>query len=194
MKSLFRTFARSLIIAALICATALPAFAETNGSNVNQRELQIYFSTFSNLFGCSKNSYSKFTDTNIGEMEFIPQDQSGATWTKLFTVTVQMLPDSKTLASSAIHGYASNVLNNYARHAKIIDSENLRAPDGTPIIYLEYHLRSGLFREHGVGVYGRHTDTLAAFTRYEVRGRDLNDDERATMRKIAQTLAQSQGR
>lgn len=175
----------------LLLAFSLPLAAQKQ-PQMNQKELQVYFSTFSKMLGCPKNSYAKFTDINIGEMEFLPEDQSGANWSQLFTATIQVLPDDKTLSFPAVTGFASNLLNNYARHAKIIDAETLKSRDGTPVVYMEYKLRSGLFREHGVGVYGRHTNTLAAFTRYEVRGRDLNDEERAVMRRIAQTLTQAQ--
>lgn len=193
MKSLSKLFALVFFSCWATVATA-PTQAAQEKEPVNQRELQTYFTTYSSLFGCPKNSYSKFTDVSIGEMEFIPSDQSGATWTKLFTATIQILPEQKPLATAAIHGYASNIVNNYSLHARILDSKSFRAPDGTPIIYLEYKVRTGLFKEHGVGVYGRHTDTLAAFTRYEVRGRELSDDERDIMRKIAQTLAQAEER
>lgn len=182
-----RGLAALAILFCLLCPPA-SARAEQDQAPFNQKELQLYFSTFSKMLGCPKNSYAKFTDINIGEMEFLPQDQNGTNWRQLFTATIQTLPDNNALAGSAINGYASNVLSNYARHATIIDSETLRAPDGTPVIYMEYKIRTGLFREHGVGVYGRHTNTLAAFTRYEVRGRELNDEERSVMKQMARTL------
>ncbi|MDD3181440.1 MAG: hypothetical protein PHD48_01330 [Alphaproteobacteria bacterium] len=188
---------RLKILLVLCCGLTLmpwvPIFAAQEDPTLNPKQLQIYFSSFSTLFGCPKNSYAKFTDINIGEMQFLPKNQNGTTWTQLFTATIQTLPNSTTLSLPAINGYAANLLNNYAKHAKIIREETFKAPDGTPVIYMEYKIRTGFFREHGVGVYGRHTQTMAAFTRYEVRGRELRDDERAVMQQIARTLTTPAG-
>ena len=180
---------RALIIL-LIFLVAPQAKAEGILPDVNQRELQTYFTSFAAAFGCTKNSHSKFSTINLGEMEFLPPDQNGTTWTTLYTVTVQILPNDTSLAYPTIHGYSASMLKNYAEHTKIIDSAITKAKDGTPVIYFEYKLRSGLLTEHGVGVYGRHTDTLAAFTRFEVRGRALEESEKDKMRKLASMLTQ----
>lgn len=175
----------------MLLGVPFSALAETTAPNVNQRELQVYFGGFAKMLGCTKNTFTKFSAINIGEMEFLPEDQHGANWSQLFTATIQILPDNEKLSIAAINGFASNLLNNYARHATIVDSKSFKASDGTPVIYMEYEIRDGLLREHGVGVYGRHTNTLAAFTRYEVRGRNLSESEIDVMRNLASTLTQT---
>jgi hypothetical protein len=180
---------KALIFVFLFSLLSVPcASAEDATPKINERELQNYFSTFASAFGCTKNSFSRFSSINLGEMEFLPPDQRGVSWRNLYTVVVQILPYDPALIFPAIHGYSSSMLKNYAEHARIIDTDTKNAKDGTPVIYIEYKLRSGLLTEHGVGVYGRHTESMAAFTRYEVRGRLLNDQEKSEMKKLADML------
>ncbi|MGE4351490.1 MAG: hypothetical protein AB7E52_04795 [Bdellovibrionales bacterium] len=183
-----KTTLLSFLLVLVLALAPLSARAQTEDAP-SQKELTAYFSTYAKMFGCTKNNYNKDTSINVGQIQFMPENQKTWNWTKLFTVVTQTLPEkNSTLTSSAIHGYASKLLENYTRTTKIVEGKNFKAKDKTPVIYFEYRSKNGIMLGNGVGVYGRHTGTLAAFTRYEVRGRPLTQDEKDLMKKIAEML------
>lgn len=181
---------RRLIALIAFCVSLLssPAFS-ADIPKANQQELRAYFGTLAGSVGCAKLVEHESTTVNLSELSFIPADDTPSHWSKLFTATVQMLPDDRKLALAAMHSYTSSMMQGLTQHARIEEITRNESQDRNPVIYLEYVQRRGLARVHGVGVYGRHTDTMAAYTRYEVRGRNLRDDEIAPMKNLAATLA-----
>lgn len=177
---------RALIaLVSLFCA--LPAFAAET-PRINEQEVRSYFGAMAGQFGCAKLVDSQITTLNLGELSYVPMDETASRWTQLFTVTVQMLPEDQTLMLAATHSYTSSMMQGLIQHARIEKSTLGKAQDDTSVIYIEYEKNRGPVRVHGVGVYGRHTDSMAAYTRYEVRGRHLRDDEIAVMKAMEATL------
>jgi len=156
---------------------------------LQQKELTTYFAGLGSTVGCPKLTHAVFTTINMGDLEYLPQKESRNSWSRVFAVTLQTLPDDESLAFSAVHGYNATFLERYARNGTIIDSQTFKAADGLPVTYIEYRVRSGVSIEHGIAVYGRHTKNLAAMTKLVLDHKSFDDQDRSTMKQLANTLA-----
>lgn len=184
---------RRLWILSILCLfLASPSQAAQQSASIQPEQQKItteYFKGLGATFGCTKLVHAQFSTINFAELEYLPANENRYGWSKIMSVTVQTLPEDEVLVFPAMNGYNATLVQRYARHGELIDSQMLKSRDGMPVTYIEYKMGSGMTAERGVLVYGRHTPTMAALTKYVVNFGPIDNEGRATMKRLAEMLA-----
>lgn len=166
-----------------------PAGAQTVSDEEVNKQVVAYFTMLGAGFGCAKLVHSEFGGFNLGELEFLPTDATRHNWKKVYMVGVQFLPEDETLLQPAMGGYNANIVGDIAKTGIIIDVDTKKTRNGLPITYIEYKTKTGFPTDYVVGVYGRHTKGVAAYTRLMSRGEKLDNQDRAMMKRLFSDLA-----
>jgi hypothetical protein len=192
-------FFKGVMLALILAALAVPVTAKekTQGGAADNSQTQnafikdtiSYFGVLAGKFGCPKLAFTDFQRSKTqGLMEFVPQDQDIKSWKRLFTVNEILLPNEEEKVVAYMDGIKDKFIEGFKKHAEVIELNEGKRKDGTPILYMEYTIGEGAEKESAIAVYARHASIASAMTHIQVRRGEVSPGDRKAMRQLFAVL------
>jgi hypothetical protein len=146
-----------------------------------------YYEPIAVSFKCPQFAWGSFLKDQVNmQIEYVPQGDKVASWTRLMTMTLFPLPKDTPGQIDAMRKIEGALLNNFKGSAKILDQQVYQTDQGLPRLYVEYEIGEGPQKEHAASAFLMLAPGIASFIQIQGRGKPFNPDDAANMKLLVQ--------
>lgn len=193
--------ARKRLLAATICIFALslssPALAQSTpdipaGQNSDAERATVekmakYYGPVAATFKCPKFAWGSFLKDHAQmQIEYVPEADNIAGWTRLVTVNLYPLPKDPPAQINTMKKIEGSLLASYGGHGKVIQQQLYENGQGVPRLYIEYEIGEGIQKEHAAGALLILAPNIASFIQIQGRGRPFDAGDATNMRLLVE--------
>jgi hypothetical protein len=120
------------------------------------------------------------------QLEYVPDGDNVARWTRLLTINLYPLPQDASAQIDVMKKIEGSLLSNYQGHGKIIEQNLYENSQGLPRLYIEYEIGEDIQREHAAGALLILAANVASFIQVQARGRPFEPNDAANMKLLAE--------
>jgi hypothetical protein len=165
----------------------IPAGQNNDTEKATVQRMAKFYGPAAVTFKCPQFVWGSFLKDHVDiQIEYVPDGDNVASWTRLMTINLYPLPKDEAGEIDAAKKIEGTLLDNLKSGGKILDQRLYENSHGLPRLYVEYEVGEGVQQEHAAGAYLILAPNIASFVQIQTRGKPFDPNDAANMKLLVE--------
>jgi hypothetical protein len=165
----------------------IPASQNNDKERATVEKMAKFYGPAAVTFKCPQFVWGSFLKDHVDmQMEYVPDGDNVASWTRLMTINLYPLPKDEAGEIDSAKKIEGTLLDNFKNGGKILDQRLYENSQGLPRLYVEYEVGEGMQKEHAAGAFLILAPNIASFIQVQTRGKPFDPDDATNMRLLVE--------